>query len=76
MSLIMITYTRINFIVYQCSCLVAPEDGAVSLDGVTVDSRAHFTCSKGTLLKGSITLICQYDGLWSDDPPACLGKYQ
>ena len=58
-------------IIAPCSILTDPTNGAVSLTGNTYRDTAMFTCHSGYELVGTVTLTCEGDGSWSDEPPVC-----
>lgn len=38
---------------------------------VITTSDINFNCNQGSVLRGSLTISCGYDGLWTINPPIC-----
>ena len=81
--------TFINFITYliivfsrlpvnigvTCAVLVAPDNGQVSVGGVTVGSTASYSCLPGYVLRGFRLRRCSSNGAWSGQDPVCEGVW-
>ena len=63
-----------KFTVTMCPPLMDPENGMVNMTGQDVGDTAFYSCNDGFLLVGSMTTVCQSNGMWSSDPPICLRK--
>lgn len=61
-------------IVIDCGDSPSLLNGSVSTNGSTLHSVARYSCNEGFNMRGSNTLVCQYDGLWSENPPICEGE--
>ena len=55
----------------NCPSLEHIENGAVSLSGTGVGSRATYMCSHGFTLGGNAKRICRNDGTWYPSAPIC-----
>ena len=55
----------------QCPSVPEPENGRVSLSGVSVGDRATFSCNIGHQLGGWETVTCLSNGTWDSSPPLC-----
>ena len=58
-----------------CDDLSDPRNGNVDLTGVTVGSRATYSCDRGFELKGDQSRTCQSNGRWSGNNPFCKGDF-
>ncbi|XP_060603499.1 CUB and sushi domain-containing protein 3-like [Ruditapes philippinarum] len=56
----------------NCSDLVSPANGSVTLSGLTYMNTARYNCSIGFVLTGSSTRTCMSDGNWDNSPPSCI----
>ena len=55
-----------------CSNLPNPANGQVTFSsGVSVGSRATYTCDSGYFIEGQSTRTCQADGRWTGRAPFC-----
>ena len=54
--------------------LAAPSNGKVNQPGRGVGISATYTCNIGYHLVGASNRVCQPDGTWSGDRPACRGQ--
>ena len=51
------------------------ENGEVSYSSTTLTSSANYSCNNGYTLVGySASLICNKDGKWEGQLPACAGE--
>ena len=46
----------------------------VNVTGTSVGDTATYTCNDGFELVGAMTVTCESDGEWSDDPLLCRRK--
>ena len=60
---------------FSCGRLDSPENGRVSLSGVSPGSVATYTCNVGFDLVGVTTRVCLSSGQWSGDAPVCQGEW-
>ena len=63
-----------SFAVISCptpGVIVSPDNGRVSVGGVTIGSVATYSCDDGFTLMGTATRTCTSDGTWSGDNPTC-----
>ena len=61
-----------NFLnLVRCPNLPNPSNGRVNQRGNKPGDRASYTCNSGYELQGDSTRICQNNGEWSGDAPAC-----
>ncbi|XP_064405955.1 sushi, von Willebrand factor type A, EGF and pentraxin domain-containing protein 1-like isoform X2 [Halichondria panicea] len=51
--------------------LRAPRNGDMTVSDYFVDGTAKFACNVGFEIVGSGQIICEADGLWSQQPPVC-----
>lgn len=61
-------YTAID-----CETLSNPENGFVSVNGVTIGAIATYGCNPGFILVGRRVRICRNDGQYSGVEPVCRG---
>ncbi|XP_064406448.1 sushi, von Willebrand factor type A, EGF and pentraxin domain-containing protein 1-like [Halichondria panicea] len=54
-----------------CPTLSAPRNGDVNVSDYFVDGTTNFTCNEGFGMIGIGKIICEADGLWSQQPPVC-----
>ncbi|XP_064382155.1 sushi, von Willebrand factor type A, EGF and pentraxin domain-containing protein 1-like isoform X4 [Halichondria panicea] len=54
-----------------CPKLDDPEDGQVTVTGLTPSSTAEYSCNKGFKLFGTAWRKCQVNGEWSGEAPTC-----
>lgn len=66
----------VSFLGVDCGSLDNPEDGQVSLTGITVGSKAIYSCNKGFILAGDSRRVCQISGKWSGEAPVCRGNVE
>ena len=57
-----------------CSELPAPENGEISVSGLTPGSVASYSCLPGFTLEGVTLRTCQTTGIWTFDAPVCVGE--
>jgi len=62
------------FIEIQCSELVAPAGGVVTVMERSVGSLAEYSCPAGLTLTGSHQRTCLQNGNWSGSDPTCDGE--
>ena len=60
--------------IVTCDKLRDPRNGDVDLTGITVGSRAKYSCDRGFDLKGDQVRKCQSNGQWSGSEPICKSK--
>ena len=60
--------------IVTCDKLRDPRNGDVDLTGITVGSRAKYSCDRGFELKGNQIRKCQSNGQWSGNEPRCDSK--
>ncbi|ETI45134.1 hypothetical protein F442_10108 [Phytophthora nicotianae P10297] len=60
---------------YDCSAPPSIYQGSVKFSNTTPGSTATYSCMKGTNMKGSGTLRCTNQGIWSPQPPECRVTY-
>ena len=66
-------HTYLNFFLPEnCPILPDPENGMVTLTGVSVGDMATYTCNDGFELMGVQKLTCQEDGTWDNPLPLCM----
>ena len=58
----------------ECPDLSDPANGAVTVNGQSVGDTADYSCNDGFELVGAMTVTCESDGEWSDDPSVCRRK--
>ena len=58
-----------------CPQLQSPMNGAVSVDDLSVDSVASYTCDTGYLLTGPAMRTCGGDGQWIGSEPSCQSVF-
>ncbi len=58
-----------------CPKLDDPEDGQVTVTGLTPSSTAEYSCNKGFKLFGTAWRKCQANGVWSGEAPICKRTY-
>ena len=58
----------------KCPDLSAQANGAITLDSTSIGAMANFSCNSGYFLVGEPRLTCGDDGIWSAEPPECIGK--
>ena len=72
-------YSILIFIIISCTEIVTcdklrdPRNGDVDLTGITVGSKARYSCNRGFDLKGDQIRKCQSNGQWSGIEPVCKG---
>ena len=57
-----------------CSDLEDPDNGSVDDGDNRPGTKAVYTCNDGFRLEGEPKRLCQYDGTWDGEAPACEGK--
>ena len=57
-----------------CPALSRPENGIVTLNGVTFGSLATYVCNTGFVLDGNVQRMCLATGEWSGSDPSCIGE--
>ncbi len=57
-----------------CPTLSAPRNGDVNVSDYFVGGTANFACNERFGMIGSGQIICEADGLWSQQPPVCNRK--
>ena len=67
-------FTILNIAV-DCGDLDDPENGQVSLTGITFGSKAIYTCNDGFELVGSSVRMCLATGEWMGEAPVCERKH-
>lgn len=55
----------------NCPALPNPENGGVSLSGITPGSTVTYDCNAGYSLIGERTRMCLPSGEWSGSAPTC-----
>ena len=60
--------------VVTCPPLIDPENGMVTFSQ-NVGDVATYMCNDGFYLNGSMTRLCQSNGMWSDEAPLCIRKF-
>ena len=60
-------------VVVNCSGLLDPEFGAVTVTDTVFNSTATYSCSYGYNIAGNVIRMCLATGNWSGDSPACTG---
>ena len=60
--------------VVTCPPLIDPENGMVTFSQ-NVGDVATYMCNGGFYLNGSMTRLCQSNGMWSDEAPLCIRKF-
>ncbi|XP_053405168.1 CUB and sushi domain-containing protein 1-like [Mercenaria mercenaria] len=55
----------------DCGLLTSPENGIVTVSGLTYLNIATYSCLTGFTLTGSATRICMSDGNWNSSAPSC-----
>ena len=58
----------------ECSPLGKPDNGNLSVNGLSTGSVASINCDKGFDLQGSSSRTCQLNKTWSGSETVCLGK--
>lgn len=60
--------------IVDCGPLTSQPDMHIELEGnnTKVGAKAVYSCLENYLLLGTSERICQSDGTWSEDEPACL----
>lgn len=58
----------------DCGLLLAPDNGAVQVNGTVFNSTATYSCNEN-LTSASTSRICQQNGVWSGEEPVCKGSY-
>ena len=69
-----VTSPHSSSVVISCptnGIIVSPDNGGVSVGGVTFGSVATYSCDDGFTLMGTATRTCTSDGTWSGDNPTC-----
>ena len=56
----------------NCSALVSPGNGSVTVTALTYTNTAIYSCSMGYVLVGSASTTCMADGNWSASLPSCI----
>ena len=56
----------------MCPQLPVPASGIIDQTDTTVGSVASYSCGNGFELVGSMTRVCQSDGMWSGVDPQCI----
>jgi hypothetical protein len=65
----------INVSAVDCGKVEPPENGAIRGRLTIYPNKVTFSCSDGFDLIGSPELQCLASGQWSNNTPACKGKY-
>ncbi len=60
-----------NYYIAVCGKLQDPQYGDVSQSGITIGSKAKYTCNRGFKLRGNSVRKCQNNGRWSGSKPSC-----
>ena len=68
------TILPLFFIVISCEEPEVPSGGMIIGYDFNIHSKIEFKCEPGYLLKGQSTLVCNRNGLWSEDIPSCQCK--
>ncbi len=61
---------------FSCGRLDNPENGQVTVSGVSAGSNARYRCNTGFELVGAATRICLQTGQWSGSAPSCQGEFE
>ncbi len=61
---------------FSCGRLDNPDNGLVTVSGVSPGSSAHYRCNTGFELVGVASRICLQSGQWSGSAPSCQGKFE
>lgn len=61
-------------LVVECPALPQPDNGLVTLSGVTFGSLATYVCNAGFVLDGNVQRTCLATGEWSGSDPSCIGE--
>lgn len=55
----------------DCPALPTPNDGGVTMTGITAGSVATYFCDFGFMLSDNTPRTCQPDGTWDGMEPTC-----
>ena len=60
----------------DCGDLSDPENGLVNISSTLRGGMAIYSCDEagGYVLVGTMSRLCQEDGMWSDQAPICTRK--
>ena len=61
-------------LVVECKPLSKPNNGHLSVNGLSTGSVANITCDEGFDLRGSSSRTCQLNKEWSGNATICQGK--
>ncbi len=56
----------------ECPELANPENGAVTISGLTPGSTADYVCDDGFAIVGPQRRVCQRNGEWTEEAPECI----
>lgn len=75
-SLLKVIFTYHNYTIAVDCGLPDPPDpnGSKTVTNTTFNGRVKYACNKGFNLVGRQEAICQANGRWSSDAPACKRK--
>ena len=63
------------FAAVQCPSLTSPQNGQVTVSGLSVGSTASYICNSGFSLSTSTQRVCGSDGTWIGPEPTCSSTH-